>query len=265
MKGRAIIGDVLGNDFDNILKKIEALSKDPNADPAKILETKRDALKALLEIEEKVRKRGTDTELFANTDKTFGTMINELKQLLALLPEQVTKVDTAQTKRNDLLLELKVTEAQYAQAIGALSVFADQFRHLIPALEEANDTAKTILQATENIIKAAGAVGVGGKALGGMLGFAPGGLLRGGTGRDNKAFMGHDGEFVMNSESTRKFYPQLVAMNSGGNNSGGHSSVTNVGDISVNLSNVNGNNPQQSVVEIGRLLRRAIKTGNVKL
>lgn len=71
------------------------------------------------------------------------------------------------------------------------------------------------------------------------------------------------GEFVVNAGASRKFYSQLIAMNSGTRNYAGGGSTTNVGDINVNMQS--GGNASTDVVRIGKLLRREIKRGTVSL
>jgi hypothetical protein len=78
------------------------------------------------------------------------------------------------------------------------------------------------------------------------------------------AMIGRD-EYVMTANATKKFLPLLRAMNSGGmspsTNSGG--SVTNVGDIHVNVSG--GSTSSDTVREIGTKLRRGIRRGTISL
>lgn len=86
--------------------------------------------------------------------------------------------------------------------------------------------------------------------------FAGGGHARG---TDTIPTMLSKGEFVVNSRDARKFFPQLVAMNSGRTpnfrQSGGD--VTNVGDINVTVAG--GRNSQQTVTEIANGLERQIR------
>jgi murein endopeptidase len=95
------------------------------------------------------------------------------------------------------------------------------------------------------------------KAMGGYIGhFASGGAV----GTDTIPAMLSPGEFVINADSSRKFFSQLVAMNAGvapaHRQQGG--TVNNVGDISIN---VNGNGDARTtgralLAEIRREIRR---------
>lgn len=82
------------------------------------------------------------------------------------------------------------------------------------------------------------------------------------TGTDSVMAMLTPGEFVMNRESTRKFYPQLVAMNSGIRREAG-GPVTNFGDINISLTP--SGNTQIDVVKLGRALKSEIRRGTLKL
>jgi hypothetical protein len=101
-----------------------------------------------------------------------------------------------------------------------------------------------------------------GKQSGGVVQyFANGGTPRG---TDTVPAMLTPGEFVVNARSSRKFFSQLLAINSGITprfESGG--SVTNVGDININASTTG--DTATDVREIGRLLRREIRRGTLKL
>lgn len=71
------------------------------------------------------------------------------------------------------------------------------------------------------------------------------------------------GEFVMNASATRKFYGQLVAMNSGVKRFANGGPVTNVGDVNISMSS--SGSEAVDIVRIGKGLRRAIRRGKVQL
>jgi len=102
-------------------------------------------------------------------------------------------------------------------------------------------------------------------ATGGLMHYATGGFARRfasggsawGVGQDRILGSFAKSEFVMNSAASAQFYPQLVAMNSGGqvpNQSPGNVSV---GDINVTLQG--GDTTEQSVRDIAHELDRAIQ------
>ena len=72
------------------------------------------------------------------------------------------------------------------------------------------------------------------------------------------------GEFVMRRSATRQYFPLLNALNSGftpSGASGGLSSVTTVGDITVNLQG--GKPSDTSAREIAQAIRREIRRGTI--
>jgi hypothetical protein len=73
------------------------------------------------------------------------------------------------------------------------------------------------------------------------------------------------GEFVMNKTAARRYFPQLVAMNSGASrfDSGGEVVNNNIGDINVTVKG--GNTSEITVRRIASELRRELKRGTVRL
>lgn len=88
---------------------------------------------------------------------------------------------------------------------------------------------------------------------------ASGGLIQ--RGIDTIPALLSQGEFVVNRTATRRFYSQLMAMNS--LDTGGRVSNTSIGDINLSL-NATGNT-QVDINNIGQALRRAIKRGTLSL
>lgn len=101
-----------------------------------------------------------------------------------------------------------------------------------------------------------------GSAMGGYQRFASGGRAQG---TDTIPAMLSKGEYVMNAKSTRRFFSQLVAMNSGVapiyRQDGG--SVTNIGDINVSVTG--GSTSKQSARDIATALRREMRRGTARL
>jgi TP901 family phage tail tape measure protein len=90
-------------------------------------------------------------------------------------------------------------------------------------------------------------------------------LASGGLGQDSVPAMLSPGEFVINSDSSKKFFSELSSMNNGSQpvyrEQGG--SVTTVGDVNVTVNG--GDSSQQTVREIGYALRREMRRGTIKL
>ena len=93
---------------------------------------------------------------------------------------------------------------------------------------------------------------------------AEGGLIPGFGSGDIVPAMLEPGEFVMRRSATRQYFPLLNALNSGftpSGASGGLSSVTTVGDITVNLQG--GKPSDTSAREIAQAIRREIRRGTI--
>lgn len=107
---------------------------------------------------------------------------------------------------------------------------------------------------------------IGGKALGGLVSrmkfFESGGVARG---TDTIPAMLSPGEFITSAKNTRKFLPQLQAINAGVEPSfettGGTTYNTTVGDIIIQESK----GPRQTGREVMRLIRRETRRGSGRL
>lgn len=97
---------------------------------------------------------------------------------------------------------------------------------------------------------------------GGLAPVIPGFALGGQVPSDNKLVAMSGSEFIVNSESSRRFAPQLRAMNMGFEpkfNSTGSNNSVNVGDVHVTVTG--GKNSEATADEIGNALRRKIRMG----
>jgi len=90
------------------------------------------------------------------------------------------------------------------------------------------------------------------------IGKAHGGQI----GMDSIPAMLSPGEFVMNARSSKRFYSQLVAMNATPFARGGLVN-NNVGDVNVSMQS--SGNENYDVTKFGKLLRRQIRRGTLKL
>ncbi len=103
-------------------------------------------------------------------------------------------------------------------------------------------------------------------AVGGLVNYySKGGFTPRGT--DTVPAMLTPGEFVVNAKSTRKFYSELVAMNSGRKPiyraMGGPVSNQTIGDININVKG--GATSDKTIREIGPALRRELRRNNLIL
>lgn len=99
-----------------------------------------------------------------------------------------------------------------------------------------------------------------------VQGFASGGVIGGrftGRGPDNRLIFARDGEMIVNSESTRKFYSTLVAINAGRMPKhyaqGGVVNNSNFGDVSINVDG--SRSPSVTARSIMRELKREKRRG----
>lgn len=103
--------------------------------------------------------------------------------------------------------------------------------------------------------------------LGKLLFRASGGFTPRGT--DTIPAMLSPGEFVVNARSTKRFFSQLQAINSGRmpvyRQEGGPVSQTNIGDINVTVNGANTNNGSQTGRQIARSLRRELRRNTSQL
>jgi len=129
----------------------------------------------------------------------------------------------------------------------------------VPAAQALAQSFVTMANASQSIVAPpTGGGGVQTAARGGLMNyFANGGFAPKGT--DTIPAMLSPGEFVMNARSTRRFYSQLVSMNSGRQpiyrSEGGP--VTNVGDI--NISVPGGTTDRESARNIVTRVRRELR------
>lgn len=119
------------------------------------------------------------------------------------------------------------------------------------------ESARRIQEATANL-QVAPAQGL---ASGGLIGNSFSSF-----GPDNTMIHARRGEFVVNPDSTRKFYATLVAINRGDNPRGG--GYAHGGTVSNNIGTMNfhvsgADNPQQTAHAVMKIIRREQRRGNV--
>jgi len=156
---------------------------------------------------------------------------------------------------------LKSLPAQFEAITGKIEPITKTFKQQIVDASGAFDAYIAALNSLATATQRA-ASGMNPTGVTTIPGHAFGGMVSRGT--DSILALLSPGEYVMNAKSTRKYYSQLVAMNSAipGFASGGP--VTNVnGDFNISLQS--SGNSSADVQEIGRLLRREIRRGTVSL
>jgi len=125
---------------------------------------------------------------------------------------------------------------------------------MVSALKRVEQQARATAQA----LREASGAGAANKSRGGMMYLAGGGFAKRGT--DTIPAMLSPGEFVVNADSTRKFFSQLVAINSGRSpvyrQSGGPVTNVTIGDIKITEAQSPSKTARDTVNEIRRELRR---------
>lgn len=195
--------------------------------------------------------------------ETGMTQLRSLSQSNARTQQQLTE---GEASLNTLRGQIAQTQINLGLAAQGLNVFGGALAQQEPGLRTFTDTIGRLVDSLERLgrippINLGEGAGVGG-------GFAQGGLIGNSFnsfGPDNMLASVRTGEFVINPDSTRRFYSQLVAINAGRMPSfarGGPvgSSVTNVGDISINVHD--SGNPNATARAVLSVLRREYRRGN---
>lgn len=169
--------------------------------------------------------------------KQFEEANNAAKEMFAKIPESLKKSLDAQNAAASAAISFKQT---VTDANDAVDFFAFALDGLSLKISRLNATYGLDLQP---------------QASGGPVS----------KGKDSILAMLSPGEYVMNAKSTRKFYSQLVAMNSGipAFANGGMVSNNFSGDFNISLQS--SGNETVDVQRIGHMLRREIRRGTVKI
>lgn len=192
------------------------------------------AKQSLQQIQELVAQVDAIVAANDNTFTSAGTqtlsLIDNIKFELFKISQANDVITASQNAQNVSLQQTVQLEAQRA-------AFAEQAARAQQAAQQA------INAVPQDIIH---------KSVGGSIG----------RGADRIPALLSPGEFVVNSGAARQFYSQLVSLNGPkGYSKGG--SVTNVGDINVNLNS--SGNTDVDVNKIGKLLRQQIRRGALSL
>lgn len=197
-----------------------------------------------------------------------------LRQNVTFLRDQFEAMQDARSRLQAATIEMGGLQNQINQAaigIGAnINNVGGAINQQAPVIDNFAATIGRLADSFERLRAAVGLPVV--PAVPAMPGFASGGLIGGRFntfGPDNMLAAVRTGEFVMNPESTSRFYSQLVAMNAGqmpsfaSGGMVGSSNVTNVGDISITVPD--SGNPNATARAVLGTLRREFRRGNGRL
>ena len=163
-------------------------------------------------------------------------------------------------------VSMKQLGAEGTAAGKAIENIPDPSVNASAAIAQMNALTQAAIRAAQAVASANSGGGGQGLYHGGRVAHrADGGTTRG---ADTVPAMLSPGEFVMNRRSSGRFFSQLQAMNAGQapafRESGG--SVTNVGDINVNVTGGSGSeNPDQAARQIASGLRRELRRNTSRI
>jgi len=194
--------------------------------------------------------------------EAYQTQIQQLKNLQAELQKAGVAADILEAKGKTFDQQLNDLTASVTGTSSAADKLRDSMANLKRIIDEIKPPTPTPPpKPGEPLPESKG--GFITRALGGAIQtFAKGNRVQVGT--DTIPALLSPGEFVMNKGATRKFYSQLVAMNSGVSRfaEGGGTNNT-FGDFNISMQS--SGNESVDVIKLGRLLRREIRRGTVTL
>lgn len=265
------------NAFGDLVQKIkdaQVAAKTAAIEPSSINVGKlKDALDALNKSQENAKTSGVNLDAtFKGTNITLKEFLDSIQRNSKSVVESQNALEASRARLVELSERLKQAskelgiDAAITTAATASTTLAANMADINSNLEPAANNAERLSAALSSIPSGSFNISVGGGPggfEGGLIkGYAGGGQVR--DPRDNIPIMAADGEFMVNSEQTKKFLPLLEAINTGrlGPIKGfaGGGSVTNVGDIHITAQ---GNTADETMRDVGRKLRRELKRGTI--
>lgn len=204
------------------------------------------------EVRQKLAMFGEDNKYIQILDN----FITELQQNRKIFAEDILQDLATQQIMEDKLKSLE-TRAQRFNVIQAQ--YMELSTSLLDSFLSKGKTVEAYLQKLEirleglqsRLPQDTGASAIMPRAFGGIT-----------YGKDSIPALLSPGEFVVNASASRKFYSQLVAMNSSPKHFASGGSVIN-GDFNISMNS--SGNEHVDVIKIGKLLRREIRRGTLSL
>lgn len=161
------------------------------------------------------------------------------------------------------MLERVGTFSQVADEINSSAESSASFARNMELTRTAAEGTKAALEQARSVMQSFGGAAATGRAQGGLIRFlAAGGFAGRGTDRIH-AMLSRD-EFVVNARSSRRFYSQLQAINSGQaptfRSQGGPVTNVTIGDVNVQ----GGSTPSKTGRAIANELRRELRRGSIR-
>lgn len=211
-------------------------------------------------LKEKLLELGRQAVLLSNNLRIRGQLFEKNQELIfqeAQVNAFLERVASAQGKIKDITKENTKETKSYADRVQDVELAWDKALKEIAKFNAQIEAQKKSATELIDLLKQAGQVQ--GKAFGGFMRFAGGGNV----GTDTIPAMLSPGEFVVNSRASKKFFSQLVAMNAAGNRGFANGGNVTVGDVNVSMNS--SGNESVDVARIGRLLKREIRRGTIRL
>jgi hypothetical protein len=212
---------------------------------------------------------GTDVQ---NTPTIMLQNADALRRMREEFQNTQGQLRESETRLGGLGNEVQRAAQQLGIAQQGLNGLGQQAGEQAPAINGLTESVRRLADQLDRLRNAPAIPGPAGGVAFEDQGFADGGLIGGRLGSfgpDDTLAAVRTGEYVMNPESTRAFLPQLVAMNAGqmpsfakGGMVGG-SSVTNVGDIAINVHD--SGDPSATARAVLGAFRREIRRGNGRI
>jgi len=246
---------------------IDLFTKAPTKTGAEsVINQSKELLQTLEPLAKKLRGAGTNIDLAAA--KTIENYINRLKYIITelrgdevnkALVDNILKQRKIEASLNTLYTKMEASFGIQIKYLNLATENASKFESIYERIGKAVDklaiSQKELTLGAFNMREYEGLAAFYGypepKAFGGHV-----------HGSDNIPALLSHGEYVVNAGASRKFYSQLVAMNSGVKRFASGGSVIN-GDFNVTLQS--SGNEHVDVVRIGKALRREIRRGTVSL
>ncbi len=211
-----------------------------------------------------LRTAGVNTQqAIADADTVYNTTVQRLRDAPQQIQAARNAIADAERRSQGLQTAIMGLPPALQEAMIAGEMFGQRLEaglgRVATSIEALGNRLAELFRQIQNPPQPSGRpvpvpVPIPGRREGGMVGA---GFNSGGP--DNTLIAARTGEFVVNPDSTRRFYPQLVAMNAGrfphfneGGLVGGTTSTTNVGDIIINESK----GPDQTARAVVQLIRR---------
>jgi hypothetical protein len=199
----------------------------------------------------------------AEINQNFSQLIAQLGTAIANLGTSAEQTEEAQNAFKPFEDAIKATNTELDNLRKAMHNFRITSKQDIDATASAwNSLGKTLQAYIDKlniaISKQGSLKSIPNQFFGGPITRQAGGSV----GKDSVPILASPGEFVLNERASRKFLPQLIAMNSGSRRfeSGGPVTNNSIGDINVSVTQ-----PGSDARTIAETIRREIRRNTVRL